>query len=146
MLSRCVNKKRARAGKSNPGAHFFYRRQAVSKARKRHFVYWVRYFRSTQTVGNFYRSLLRIPAPGAMLPVAAFLLLGIYGRVIWLVISSVTLGIGHIGIQHIKRLGIGISNRQAVFLHVYKPPRHDFRHETPIKLTNQKQWKDHPSD
>jgi len=50
--------------------------------------------------------LLLIPAPGATLPVAAFLLLGIYGKVIWLIISSVILGIGHIGIhmQHIKRL------------------------------------------
>ena len=67
-------------------------------------VFWVRYFRSKQTVADFYRSLFGIPAPGATLPVAAFLLLGIYGKVIWLVIASVVLGIGHIGIhiQHIK--------------------------------------------
>ena len=69
-------------------------------------IYWVRYFRSKQTVRDFYRSMLGIPAPGATLPVAAFLLLGIYGRVMWLIISAVILGVGHIGIhmQHIKKL------------------------------------------
>lgn len=69
-------------------------------------VYWVRYFRSKQTVHDFYRPLLGIPAPGATLPVVAFLLLGIYGKVIWLILSSVILGIGHIGIhlQHIREL------------------------------------------
>ena len=66
--------------------------------------YWFRYFRSTQTIRDFYRPLFGIPAPGATLPVTAFLLLGLYGRVIWLIVSSVILGIGHIGIhmQHIK--------------------------------------------
>ena len=69
-------------------------------------IYWIRYFRSNQTVKDFYRSLIGIPAPGALLPVAAFLLLGIYGKVIWLIVSSVILGIGHIGIhlQHISVL------------------------------------------
>ena len=69
-------------------------------------VFWVRYFRSKQTVADFYRPLFGIPAPGATLPVAAFLLLGIYGKVIWLIIASVVLGIGHIGIhlQHTKNL------------------------------------------
>lgn len=40
------------------------------------------------------------------MPVAAFLLLGIYGKVIWLIISIIILGIGHIGIhlQHLKEL------------------------------------------
>jgi hypothetical protein len=67
---------------------------------------WVRYFRSKQTVADFYRPLFGIPAPGATLPVTAFLLLGIYGKVIWLIIASVVLGIGHIGIhlRHIKGL------------------------------------------
>ena len=69
-------------------------------------IFWIRYFRSKQTVRDFYRSLWGIPAPGATLPVFAFLLLGIYGKVIWLIISSAILGIGHIGIhlQHIKTL------------------------------------------
>ena len=70
-------------------------------------IFWARYFRSEKAVRDFYRSLWGIPVPGASLPVAAFLLLGIYGKVIWLIIASVLLGIGHIGIhiQHIKKLG-----------------------------------------
>jgi hypothetical protein len=43
---------------------------------------------------------------GATFPVIAFLLLGIYGKVIGLIIASAILGAGHIGIhlQHIKVL------------------------------------------
>ena len=41
-----------------------------------------------------------IPLAGATLPVAAFFLLGIYGRVIWLCIAAIILGIGHIGIHY----------------------------------------------
>lgn len=66
---------------------------------------WIRYFSSEHTEKSFYRSLFGIPVPLASLPVMAFLLLGIYGKVIWLIISIIILGIGHIGIhlQHIKR-------------------------------------------
>jgi len=65
-------------------------------------VYWIRYFRSSRTKYDFYRNLIAIPVPGATLPVVAFLLLGIYGKVIWLIISSIIFGIGHIGI-HINK-------------------------------------------
>ena len=67
--------------------------------------YWIRYFRGKRTLHDFYRPFLGVAAPGATLPVAAFLLLGIYGRLIWLIVASVILGIGHIGIhlQHIKK-------------------------------------------
>lgn len=67
---------------------------------------WVRYFTDEHTEKNFYRSILGIPVPGASLPVIAFLLLGIYGRVIWLIASAVIIGIGHIGIhlQHLKAI------------------------------------------
>lgn len=69
-------------------------------------IYWIRYFKSKQTVSDFYRPLWKIPAPGATLPVLAFVLLGIYGKVIWLILASVILGVGHIGIhlRHIKDL------------------------------------------
>lgn len=65
---------------------------------------WVRYFASLRTMRDFTRSLLGVPVPLASLPVAAFLLLGIYGRVIWLIAAVVILGIGHIGIhlQHAR--------------------------------------------
>lgn len=61
--------------------------------------YWIRYFRSERTLKDFYSSLLGVPVAGATLPVCAFLLLGIYGRNPFLVISTVILGIGHIGIH-----------------------------------------------
>lgn len=67
---------------------------------------WVRYFKSSKTLSDFYSSFLGVPVAGATLPVIAFLFLGIYGRVIWLIISVVVLGIGHIGIhiQHLKEI------------------------------------------
>ena len=69
-------------------------------------VWWVRYFRSPKTQQDFYSGLLGIPVAGATLPVLAFLLLGIYGRVVWMLLAAAILGIGHIGIhlQHRRRL------------------------------------------
>ena len=69
-------------------------------------LWWVRYFRGGCTLSDFYGGFLRIPVAGATLPVAAFFLLGIYGRVIWLLLATVILGIGHIGIhlQHRREL------------------------------------------
>lgn len=61
--------------------------------------YWIRYFRSGKTMADFYSSLLGVPVAGATLPVAAFLLLGIYGKNPIMLVSVVILGIGHIGIH-----------------------------------------------
>ena len=68
--------------------------------------WWIRYFKSPKSLNDFYSSLCGIPVAGATLPVFAFLLLGIYGKVIWLIIAVVILGIGHIGIhlQHLKEI------------------------------------------
>ncbi|UZW15393.1 hypothetical protein OSC52_06020 [Clostridium pasteurianum] len=67
---------------------------------------WIRYFINEHTEKNFYRSFCGIPVPLASLPVMAFLLLGIYGKVIWLIVSAIIIGIGHIGIhiQHLKAI------------------------------------------
>lgn len=62
-------------------------------------LYWIRYFRSQKTMQDMYGSFLGIPVPGATLPVASFLLLGICANDIFLVASSIVLGIGHIGIH-----------------------------------------------
>lgn len=62
-------------------------------------IYWIRYFKSNKTMQDFYSSLLGIPVAGATLPVLAFLLLGIYGRNLYLIVAAVALGIGHIGIH-----------------------------------------------
>lgn len=69
-------------------------------------IWWIRYFRGQRTMMDFYSSLLGIPVAGATLPVVAFFMLGIYGKVIWMIIAVVLLGIGHIGIhlQHRKAL------------------------------------------
>jgi hypothetical protein len=66
-------------------------------------IFWIRYFTNEHTEENFYRNLYGIPVPGASLPVMAFLFLGIYGKVIWLIASAIIIGIGHLGI-HIKHL------------------------------------------
>jgi hypothetical protein len=69
-------------------------------------VWWIRYFRSQKTLADFYSSFFGVPVAGATLPVIAFFLLGVYGKVLWLVLSIVILGIGHIGIhlQHRKEI------------------------------------------
>ena len=50
-------------------------------------------------MADFYSGLAGIPVAGATLPVAAFFLLGVYGRNIPMIVSTVILGIGHIGIH-----------------------------------------------
>lgn len=62
-------------------------------------VYWIRYFRSNKEMKDMYSDLFKIPVAGAILPVLAFLLLGIYGKNIFLIIATILLGIGHIGIH-----------------------------------------------
>lgn len=61
--------------------------------------YWLRYFKSPKTLKDFYSSLLGVPVAGATLPVGAFFLLGVYGKNPFLMIATVILGIGHIGIH-----------------------------------------------
>lgn len=69
-------------------------------------LWWMRYFQSEQKLSDFYSSFLGVPLAGATLPVISFFLLGIYGKVIWLIAATIILGIGHIGIhmQHSKEL------------------------------------------
>ncbi len=68
-------------------------------------IYWFRYFKSDKTLEDFYKPIFGIRVPGASLPVMAFFILGIYGINIFMIISSVILGIGHIGIHvgHYKK-------------------------------------------
>ncbi len=62
-------------------------------------IHWIRYFLSKRTMKDFYRSLFKIPVAGATLPVIAFLLLGVYVKNGFLIISVIILGIGHIQIH-----------------------------------------------
>lgn len=70
-------------------------------------IFWIKYFRSEKEMSDFYRSICGIPVAGATLPVCAFILLGVYGRNVFLILSAVILGIGHIGIHvsHYKKIG-----------------------------------------
>lgn len=62
-------------------------------------IYWIRYFRSERKMSDLYRSMFGIPLPGATLPVLAFILLGYESRNIFLIVFSILLGIGHVGIH-----------------------------------------------
>lgn len=66
-------------------------------------IYWIRYFKSNKTMLDMYSSLFGIPVAGSTLPVIAFLLLGIYGKNVFLILATILLGIGHIGIHLLHR-------------------------------------------
>lgn len=66
-------------------------------------IYWVKYFKSSKTMNDMYSNFLKIPVAGATLPVLAFLILGISQYNLLLVISTIILGIGHIGIHFIHQ-------------------------------------------
>ncbi len=66
-------------------------------------VSWARYFRGGRHLDVMYQPLGPIPVPIASLPVAAFLLLGIWYQSPIAIIATVILGIGHIGI-HVEHL------------------------------------------
>lgn len=72
-------------------------------------IYWIQYFKSEKKLSDFYRSICGIPVAGATLPVCAFFLLGLYGSNVFLMISTIILGIGHIGIHlnHRKEISEG---------------------------------------
>lgn len=63
-------------------------------------MYWFRYFKSNHAMEDMYMDFYFIPLPGATLPVFAFMLLGVYANNIFLIISAIILGIGHIGIHY----------------------------------------------
>ncbi len=79
-------------------------------------IYWIRYFRSEKNMQDFYKSLCGIPVAGATLPVFAFWLLGLYGCNVFLMISTIVLGIGHIGIHlsHYKKISKGIRKKSML--------------------------------
>ncbi len=62
--------------------------------------YWIKYFRSERTLRDQYSSFAGFPLAGAVLPVLAALLLGLYSGNLIITASSIILGIGHIGIHY----------------------------------------------
>ncbi|MBO7700398.1 MAG: hypothetical protein J6S47_04950 [Eubacteriaceae bacterium] len=65
--------------------------------------YWARYFRSERTLKDFYSSFAGFPVAGASLPVIAAAILGIYSKNPVMILSSLILGVGHIGIHAAHR-------------------------------------------
>ena len=61
--------------------------------------FWVRYFRSARTMRDFYAPFLGVPLAGATLPVAAVLLIAVYGGSPLLLAAGLVLGFGHIGVH-----------------------------------------------
>lgn len=78
-------------------------------------LYWIRYFRSAKTMTDMYSSYAGFPVAGASLPCLAFFCLGIYGGNIFLIVSSLILSVGHIGIhlQHRRQAVPGRKTKTA---------------------------------
>ncbi|MCR5103468.1 MAG: alpha/beta hydrolase [Eubacterium sp.] len=62
-------------------------------------MYWAGYFKSEKQMEDMYSCFAGFPVAGASLPVFAALSLGIYASNIFIIISVIILGIGHIGIH-----------------------------------------------
>ena len=77
-------------------------------------LWWIRYFRSERRLADFYSDFFGVPLAGATLPVIAFFVLGIYGRVVWMLIATVVLGIGHIGIHMHHKRELDVSKQRDV--------------------------------
>jgi pimeloyl-ACP methyl ester carboxylesterase len=84
-------------------------------------LYWIRYFKSEKTMRDQYSSFCGFPVAGASLPVIAFFLLGIYGVNVWMIVSVLILGIGHIGIHlaH-KKEAVGEKKKSRLPIRILK--------------------------
>lgn len=58
---------------------------------------WLRYFMGKGRFADTLRPFLGVPIPLAVFPVLAILFMGVYGQVLWLILSALVLGVGHIG-------------------------------------------------
>lgn len=83
-------------------------------------IYWIRYFKSNQTMQDFYSSICKIPVAGATLPVCAFFLLGLYGVNLPLMVSTIILGIGHIGIHRNHQKEVSERKKASIFRYIWK--------------------------
>lgn len=83
-------------------------------------IYWIRYFKSNQTMQDFYSNICKIPVAGATLPVCAFFLMGLYGVNFPLMLSTIILGIGHIGIHRNHQKEVFERKKSSKFRYVWK--------------------------
>lgn len=61
--------------------------------------YWIEYFKSMKTMKDFYKSFCGIALAGVSLPIIAIVILGVSQCHIFLIISTIILAIGHVGIH-----------------------------------------------
>lgn len=82
---------------------------------------WVRYFRSGKTMKDFYKGFLGMPLALATYPVIAFYLIGVFGGNIIMILGSVILGIGHIGIHALHAREVyGRKPKKKLILRILK--------------------------
>ena len=62
-------------------------------------LYWRKYFLSAHKLSDMYSDYCGFPLAGASLPVFSVFLIGIYACNVFIIVSAVILGIGHIGIH-----------------------------------------------
>ena len=62
-------------------------------------LYWRKYFLSAHKLSDMYSDYCGFPLAGASLPVFAVFLIGIYACHVFIIVSAIILGIGHIGIH-----------------------------------------------
>lgn len=62
-------------------------------------LYWRKYFLSAHKLSDMYSDYCGFPLAGASLPVFAVFLIGIYACNVFIIVSAIILGIGHIGIH-----------------------------------------------
>ena len=74
--------------------------------------WWVRYFWSERKLSDFYSSFLGIPLAGSTLPVIAFFMLGMYRRIVCMLMATLILGIGHIGIHIQHKHSIQVEDQK----------------------------------
>jgi hypothetical protein len=67
---------------------------------------WVRYLVLGRAEEWFYRSLLGIPSPMAVMPVIHFLSASVLLGSVWLVLAAVMLGVGHISVTRLHSRSI----------------------------------------
>jgi hypothetical protein len=63
---------------------------------------WVRYLLLGRDEALFYRSLLCIPLPMAVMPVVYFLAASLFLSSVWLLLAAIILGVGHINVTRLN--------------------------------------------
>lgn len=61
-----------------------------------YYALWIRYLARGRSLRLLFAPVLRVPVPMALLPVAAFALVAVWGQSVWLALAVAALAVGHI--------------------------------------------------